>query len=184
MKPNLHKFVTLVLVAAAVAVVLLVKQRETRSVSEARTGPSSVAVVDKQASVPAAEPKPEVSTAAADSPESSDKATTRMAAHVGLPKLMDLGADKCIPCKKMAPILEAMRKDYAGQLDVVFIDVWKNHQAAEQHHIRLIPTQIFFDAQGHELYRHEGFFSREDILDKWKELGHVFTTPAKKKSDG
>lgn len=88
-----------------------------------------------------------------------------------LPRLVDLGADKCIPCKMMAPILEELKKKYAGVFNVEFIDVWKNPDAAEQYGIRVIPTQIFFDASGKELFRHEGFFSKEDILAKWKEHG-------------
>jgi thioredoxin 1 len=88
-----------------------------------------------------------------------------------LPRLVDLGADKCIPCKMMAPILEELRQEYKGKLEVTFIDVWKNQDAGRQYGIRLIPTQIFFDASGKELYRHEGFFAKEDILAKWRELG-------------
>jgi thioredoxin 1 len=88
-----------------------------------------------------------------------------------LPKLVDLGADKCIPCKMMAPVLEQLKKDYAGRMDVEFIDVWKNEKAANDYKIKLIPTQIFYGADGKELFRHEGFFGREDILAKWKQLG-------------
>ncbi len=91
----------------------------------------------------------------------------------GLPRLVDLGADKCIPCKMMAPILEELKKTQAGKLDVEFIDVWKNPSAGEQYGIRVIPTQIFYAADGKELFRHEGFFSKEDILVKWKEFGVV-----------
>ena len=88
-----------------------------------------------------------------------------------LPRLVDLGAGKCIPCKMMAPILEDLKKTCAGKLDVIFIDVWQNPDAGKQYGINLIPTQIFFGADGKELFRHEGFFSKEDILGKWKELG-------------
>ena len=88
-----------------------------------------------------------------------------------LPRLVDLGADKCIPCKMMAPILEELKTAYVGQLQVEFIDVWKNPDASDQYGIRVIPTQIFYDAQGQELFRHEGFFAKEDILAKWRELG-------------
>lgn len=88
-----------------------------------------------------------------------------------LPKLLDLGAGKCIPCKMMTPILEQMKKDYAGKLEVEFIDVWKNPDAAKPYKIEVIPTQIFYDASGNELFRHIGFFAKEDILAKWKELG-------------
>ncbi len=87
------------------------------------------------------------------------------------PRLVDLGADKCIPCKMMAPVLEELKKDYAGTLSVELIDVWKNPDKAKEYGIMIIPTQIFFDASGKELFRHEGFFSKEDILAKWKQLG-------------
>ncbi len=93
------------------------------------------------------------------------------AAAQAIPRLLDLGADKCIPCKMMAPILEQLRQDCQGRLEVVFIDVWKSPEEAQKYGIRSIPTQIFYDASGAELFRHEGFFSREEILAKWRELG-------------
>ena len=89
----------------------------------------------------------------------------------GLPALIDLGAGECIPCKLMAPILEELKKEYAGRLEVRFIDVWKKPDEAGKYGIKLIPTQIFHDASGKELFRHEGFYSKEDILAKWKEFG-------------
>ena len=88
-----------------------------------------------------------------------------------LPRLVDLGADKCIPCKMMMPVLEQLSTKYKGKLQVDFYDVWKNPAPAQQYGIRVIPTQIFFDLQGKEIYRHEGYFSKEDILAKWKEFG-------------
>jgi thioredoxin 1 len=88
-----------------------------------------------------------------------------------LPKLLDLGATKCIPCKMMAPILEELKKEYAGRMNVEFIDVWENETAGKEYGVEMIPTQIFFDADGKELFRHTGFFGKEDILAKWKELG-------------
>lgn len=96
-----------------------------------------------------------------------------------IPTLVDLGAGKCIPCKKMAPILDALREEYAGQFKVVFHDVWKDPEPGRQYGIRLIPTQIFLDPDGKELFRHEGFFSREDILREWKALGYPFEHPEK-----
>ena len=88
-----------------------------------------------------------------------------------LPRLVDLGAGKCVSCKAMAPILERLNEDYAGTFEVEFIDVWKDETAAETYGIRMIPTQIFYGADGKELFRHEGFFGREDILTKWQALG-------------
>ena len=92
-------------------------------------------------------------------------------ASTTLPRLVDLGAGKCIPCKMMAPILEELKTEYAGKFKVEFIDVWENPDEGAEYGVRMIPTQIFYDASGKELFRHEGFFSKTDILTKWKELG-------------
>jgi thioredoxin 1 len=71
----------------------------------------------------------------------------------------------------MAPILVELKSEYKDSFEVEFIDVWKNPDGAPRYGIKIIPTQIFFDASGEELFRHEGFYSKEDILAKWKELG-------------
>jgi len=92
--------------------------------------------------------------------------------------LVDFWAGWCVPCKMMAPILEELKSEYAGKLQVVFIDVWQNPDASKEHGINMIPTQLFFDAEGKELFRHEGFFSKEDILNKWKELGVELPSPS------
>jgi thioredoxin 1 len=102
------------------------------------------------------------------------------ASSAKLPRLVDLGAGKCIPCKMMAPILEELKKEYAGRFDVEFIDVWQNPDAGKQYGIEMIPTQIFFDASGKELFRHTGFFGKQDILGKWKELGVELASAQKK----
>jgi thioredoxin 1 len=71
----------------------------------------------------------------------------------------------------MKPILDDLTLNYADQFSVVFIDVWENREAGAQYGIRMIPTQIFYAADGTELVRHEGFMSKQDILEKWHELG-------------
>ena len=108
-------------------------------------------------------------------PEVERPETAKVDAIKSLPRLVDLGADKCIPCKMMAPLLVELRSEYEGTLKVEFIDVWKNPDEAPKYGIKLIPTQIFFDASGKELFRHEGFYSKEDILAKWTELGVELT---------
>jgi thioredoxin 1 len=104
-------------------------------------------------------------------PASQPPPAAQVAAVRPLPRLVDLGAGKCIPCKAMAPILEELRTEYAGRLEVQFIDVWQDPEAARPYGIRLIPTQIFYGADGRELARHQGFMSREDILAQWRALG-------------
>lgn len=102
---------------------------------------------------------------------SGDTGLQEANAGTSLPRLLDLGAGKCIPCKMMAPILEELREEHKGKLEVVFIDVWENPDAGGEYGIGMIPTQIFFDASGKEVFRHEGFISKEDILAKWGEMG-------------
>jgi thiol-disulfide isomerase/thioredoxin len=99
------------------------------------------------------------------------------AIEAGLPTLLELGADRCIPCQQMKPIIDSLKATYEGQLHVDFIDVWKNPEEGKKYGVRVIPLQIFFDAEGQELFRHEGFFSKEDILAKWTELGVELTAP-------
>ena len=71
----------------------------------------------------------------------------------------------------MAPILEELKTEFADNFSVEFIDVWKFPDQAQPFGARVIPTQIFYGGDGTELFRHEGFFGREDILAKWRELG-------------
>lgn len=96
------------------------------------------------------------------------------------PKLLDLGSKACIPCRLMAPILEHLRTEFAGLLDVEFVDVGERENVAlgKKYGISVIPTQIFLAADGKELWRHEGFISRYGVLEKWRELGYDFAVKA------
>jgi thioredoxin 1 len=89
----------------------------------------------------------------------------------GMVTMVDLGAKKCIPCKMMAPILEKLEKVYAGKAAVIFFDVWEDQAPARRFGIRTIPTQIFFDKDGKEVYRHEGFLSEEEIVRRFNDMG-------------
>jgi len=85
--------------------------------------------------------------------------------------MIDLGAKKCIPCKKMAPILSKLKEAYKGKAAVIFIDVWKNREPASRFKVRAIPTQIFFDEKGIEKYRHIGFMGEKTIIEQFKNMG-------------
>ncbi len=101
----------------------------------------------------------------------ADVADNAALTEQALPRLLDLGSTTCTNCKKMIPILDDLEVEYADRIRVDFIDVKVDREAVQTYGIKLIPTQIFFAADGTELWRHEGFFSREDILSKWRELG-------------
>jgi thioredoxin 1 len=89
----------------------------------------------------------------------------------GMLTMIDLGAEKCVPCKMMAPIIVKIEKVYKGKADIVFIDVWKNRDQASRFGIRGIPTQIFFDRDGEEVFRHLGFMGEEQIVEQLKKMG-------------
>ena len=89
----------------------------------------------------------------------------------GMVTMIDLGAKKCIPCKMMAPIMEKMDTVYEGKAAIVFIDVWKHREQAQRFGVKAIPTQIFFDAEGKEIFRHVGFMAEEDIVKQLEKMG-------------
>lgn len=84
---------------------------------------------------------------------------------------IELGADRCIPCRAMQPIMKEIAEEYAGRVQVVFYDVWKDPRPARQYGIQLIPTQVFIDQGGKEIFRHVGYFAKGEILDMLKEKG-------------
>jgi len=86
---------------------------------------------------------------------------------------IELGSVNCIPCKMMQPIMAEIEKEYAGQVKVVFHDVWteEGRPYAEQNRIRVIPTQIFLDRDGYEYFRHEGFFPKEKLVKVLRQQG-------------
>ena len=88
----------------------------------------------------------------------------------GMVTLLDLGSDSCVPCKMMVPILAKLKKKYKGKAAVVFIDVWKDKKAGKKYGVRAIPTQIFFNKGGREVYRHVGFLDEDAIVRQLKKM--------------
>lgn len=89
----------------------------------------------------------------------------------GMVTLIDLGANQCVPCKMMAPILDKLQKDYKDKAAIVVIDVYKYNDQVQRFGIRAIPTQIFFDPNGKEVYRHVGFMSEKAIVEQLTKMG-------------
>ena len=84
---------------------------------------------------------------------------------------LELGADRCIPCKKMQPIMKEIAAAFPDRIQVVFYDVWKDSAPAEKYDVQLIPTQVFLDQNGKEIARHVGLFPKEEILELLKKHG-------------
>ena len=86
------------------------------------------------------------------------------------PTLAEFGRGICIPCKAMKPILEELSVEYKDKLNVVIVEVDANMDITRQYEIMMIPTQIFFDSDGKEVFRHVGFFAKEDIIVQLGEM--------------
>ncbi len=109
-------------------------------------------------------------TARAELPSATD-AIIRKALSSGKPTVIDLGARTCIPCKKMAPILESLSGEYRNRASVLFIDVHEDQAAASRFKVQMIPTQIFFNSEGKEVKRHIGFMDKAAIVKELKAAG-------------
>ena len=89
----------------------------------------------------------------------------------GKPTMAEFGASGCVPCDMMQPILEKLKKKYPNQLNVVFVNVREKQMLAARFGIRAIPVQVFYDAKGKEVFRHQGFYGEAEVLKQLKKLG-------------
>jgi len=80
-----------------------------------------------------------------------------------LPKMWDFGSTTCLPCKTMKEVLDPMMADYEGKVDIRIINVYEETELTKQFRIVTIPTQVFIDADGKELFRHIGVYPRDSI---------------------
>lgn len=97
-------------------------------------------------------------------PPSSGVARVAKATASGLPTIAEFGAKSCVSCREMEGILTSVANKTAGKANVLVIDISKDYEAAKVFQIRLMPTQIFFDAQGHEVGRHMGKLSEAEVM--------------------
>lgn len=107
----------------------------------------------------------------ADSERSAQNENSSTTTAAKLPRMLDLGSVDCIPCKKMAPILDSLKIVYQGKVEIEFIDIRKDMAAAREHGVTMIPTQIFFDGEGKEKSRHIGFFPADSIAARLSAIG-------------
>jgi len=109
-------------------------------------------------------------TSASAGPKGSEP-IIRQALASGRPTLVDFGAGYCIPCKKMKPILDSLKKEYNGRANVIFVDIKEERDMPDKYRIQIMPTQVFFDAKGKEVKRHMGFMDNPEIVAEFKALG-------------
>jgi len=104
-------------------------------------------------------------------PTTNTNQNLKIALISGKPVLVDFGSNKCIPCRQLRPILKEVEKEMAGKAHVLVIDVYNFGKLARENRVQLIPTLIFFDSSGKELFRRMGVWDKDSIVKKLKEGG-------------
>lgn len=87
-----------------------------------------------------------------------------LALAAGKPAVIEFGANACVSCREMKPVLAALAQSHGDRITVTDVDILKERDYISRYQIRLMPTQVFFDAQGRETGRNMGKISAEDIL--------------------
>jgi thioredoxin 1 len=104
-------------------------------------------------------------------PESNSDEEFKKALSGGKPLLVDFGANSCLPCRQLRPILKEVAKDLAGKAEILVIDIYKYQKLALEYKIQVLPTLVFFDNKGKEVFRQPGVMNKDQIIAKLKELG-------------
>ncbi|MEO0086136.1 MAG: thioredoxin family protein [candidate division WOR-3 bacterium] len=115
---------------------------------------------------PRPEPKPQANTEPKPEPRPEPPPKPR-----ALPRMWDFGSTNCLPCMEMEKILTPLAAEYAGKVDIRIINVYQDREKTMQARIQVIPTQIFYDPDGKELFRHVGVYPRDSIVAKFKQFG-------------
>ena len=105
--------------------------------------------------------------ATATAPEvqySAEADEVQQALRLGKPAVVEFGANACASCREMKPILEALQREHGERISVLNIDILKARGYISRYKIQLMPTQVFFDAQGREIGRNMGKVSAGEIL--------------------
>lgn len=104
-------------------------------------------------------------------PEMDTEDDLKKALASGKPVLVDFGANSCLPCRQMRPVLKEVSTEYLEKAKILIIDVYKNQNLAREYKVLMLPTLVFFDSKGKEAFRHVGILEKEKIVAKLKEIG-------------
>jgi thioredoxin 1 len=168
------KIAIVALLAVAVAATFALRGGKRAEYAAAPDQTAVQAPEARRSSAPAANPSPGQPAATPEAPAATGADPTAAALPVAAspkPRILELGSMRCQACLEMAKVLDALRASQGAKLQVDFIDVFEEPAAADRYEIAVIPTQILYDGAGKEIFRHRGFFSQNDILAKFRELG-------------
>jgi thioredoxin 1 len=89
------------------------------------------------------------------------------------PALYEFGAKTCLPCIQMQQVMAELKQTHGDQVEFRMVYADENKDLFPQYKIMLIPTQVFLDASGQEVDRHIGPLTKEEVLQKLKELKFI-----------
>lgn len=118
-----------------------------------------------------AQPSPIQPPSPQSSPTPAASAGKTQSEAVKLPRMVDVGKTYCIPCKMMVPVLQEAQLRYKGKAVIEFVDLEKHPEASQQYKIMVIPTQVFYTADGKEFDRHVGYFPFEEVEKIFAKMG-------------
>ena len=104
-------------------------------------------------------------------PEMNTEDELKQALASGKPVLVDFGANSCLPCRQLRPVLKEISAEYSEKAKILVIDVYKHQNLAREHKVLMLPTLVFFDSKGKETFRNVGIMEKEKIIGKLKEIG-------------
>ena len=115
--------------------------------------------------------QPQLQKVTAKPPEMNSEDELKQALTSGKPVLVDFGANSCLPCRELRPVLKEIAAEHSEKAKVLVIDVYKNQNLAREHKVLMLPTLVFFDSKGKETFRNVGIMEKEKIIGKLKEIG-------------
>jgi thioredoxin 1 len=104
-------------------------------------------------------------------PEMNTEEDLKKALTSGKPVLVDFGANSCLPCRQLRPVLKEIGAEYSEKAKVLVIDAYKDQKLAQEYKVFMLPTLVFFDSKGKETFRNVGIMEKEKIVGKLKEIG-------------
>jgi len=94
------------------------------------------------------------------------------------PLFLEVGAESCHMCQTMGKMIYKVKENNAS-LPIYFINIQKEREVAGALKIMMIPTQIIYDKEGKEVYRHIGALKEEELAELLVEYGFEDKTEEK-----
>jgi len=90
-----------------------------------------------------------------------------------LPKILEFDRKNCPVCRASELVILAVKDRYPGQFVVQKLYIDEEEFLFRRYKVAIVPTQVFLDATGKEVYRHEGVFKQEEFIRKLRELHFI-----------